>query len=237
LGGSTRGTRASPGQGSGAATRAEGPSSKGGSGRVRANRSAQGGDAGRCLGSTSAGATTPPETGPGANWGRWPARVRRIAGRASRGPTSAEGGRAWTGDKGAAVRGASGGARVGSAARSRAGGCAGTANGAGSGSPRGRSIARANCLDSSSIPSSITISSSGPIGLRGPPAGWGRGPTGWGVSNTCRRAGTVHPSMRHVSQILRPFGWFDPRTILIQPAAWRAARAVRTVCSPFFAKA
>ena len=93
---------------------------------LTASQPERGGDAGLCLGSTSAGATTPPGTGPGADWGVGPAGARRIAGRAAWGPTSARG--AGGGGSGAttstgAGTGSGWGAGVGGGVRTGSGRC------------------------------------------------------------------------------------------------------------------
>ena len=88
----------------------------------------------------------------------------------------------------------------------------------------GRDRSHAN-LGDSSLSSTTTILDSGPTGLRGgSPAGLR------GRSNRFEGGGGITRPARQVSQITRPVGLLAPCSTRTQPATWRAARALRTVC-------
>ena len=88
----------------------------------------------------------------------------------------------------------------------------------------GRDRSHANFGDSS-LSSTTTILDSGPTGLRG-----GSPAVLRGRSNRFEEVGGITRPARQASQITRPVGLLAPCSIRTQPAASRAARALRTVC-------
>ena len=108
--------------------------------------------------------------------------------------------------------------------RSRVGAAEHSGSGIRVGGVSGRDRSHANFGDSS-LSSTTTILDSGPTGLRG-----GSPAVLRGRSNRFEGVGGITRPARQVSQITRPVGLLAPCSTRTQPAAWRAARALRTVC-------